>query len=71
MKILHSCFKNDDQKHYRVEISLSPGAVGDPINDFEPDKPLNVQDHEIISKLDLTCDEFREYISHAIDFAKK
>ncbi|OQS00903.1 inositol hexakisphosphate and diphosphoinositol-pentakisphosphate kinase [Achlya hypogyna] len=57
-----------DPRRFRVEVSLSPGATGNPLEDFSPKKPLPVAPLHVISKDSLTCQAFQDYICKAIAF---
>ncbi|CAK4608791.1 unnamed protein product [Aphanomyces euteiches] len=57
-----------DPKRFRVELSLSPGATGDPLTEFTPQKPLPVAPLQVISREGLTCQEFQDYICNVIAY---
>ncbi|OQS07556.1 inositol hexakisphosphate and diphosphoinositol-pentakisphosphate kinase [Thraustotheca clavata] len=59
---------NMDPRRFRVELSLSPGATGNPLEEFTPQKPLPVAPLHVISKDSLTCQEFLDYVGRAITF---
>ncbi|KAF0697268.1 Aste57867_12040 [Aphanomyces stellatus] len=64
-------YHNLDPKRFRVELSLSPGATGDPLEEFSPTKPLAVAPLKIISREGLTCQEFQDYICSVIAYGKQ
>ncbi|RHY05424.1 hypothetical protein DYB36_000668, partial [Aphanomyces astaci] len=57
-----------DPHRFRVELSLSPGATGDPLTEFSPKEPLTVAPLKVISREGLTCQEFQDYICSVIAF---
>jgi inositol hexakisphosphate/diphosphoinositol-pentakisphosphate kinase len=60
----------NDPLRYRCEIMFSPGADGDPLQEFSRDKPLDVAPLHVVSREDLTCQEFVDYLANAIEFAE-
>ncbi|KDO29022.1 hypothetical protein SPRG_06077 [Saprolegnia parasitica CBS 223.65] len=69
VRVFERCGLNSlDPRRFRVELSLSPGATGNPLVDFSPKKPLSVSPLHIVSRDSLTCQEFQDYICKAIAF---
>ncbi|EQC33156.1 hypothetical protein SDRG_09142 [Saprolegnia diclina VS20] len=69
VRVFERCGLNSlDPRRFRVELSLSPGATGNPLEDFTPKKPLSVSPLHIVSRDSLTCQEFQDYICKAIAF---
>ncbi|CAH0474219.1 unnamed protein product [Peronospora belbahrii] len=60
----------DDPQRFRVEISLSPGAVQDPLVS-DPEKQIQVAPLKIISREGLTCQELVDYVANCIDYAEE
>lgn len=60
----------DDPQRFRMEISFSPGADQDPLNE-DVSKHLEVSPLKIISRDGVTCQDLVEYFADVIAYAEK